>query len=177
MPAPADDHTLLRSPIGGSQPIGFDCRTGPPHESCNTKVVISKMREEMREEMQELFRLMQYNIAPMIQKEVAPMIQKEVAAALAQSVPCPETNAPIVSPSGPHHNTLGNIERTDAVAGSSGGPITQSSPQNEENDGTNKFLFVDGFFNFSDPGPETGTGDLADIVRDYCSPALHGLRH
>ncbi|GLT29954.1 hypothetical protein SLA2020_047820 [Shorea laevis] len=99
--------------------LGFHCRTRPPDESCYTEVVISKMLE-----MQEGFQRMEDNMDT--------KIQRSVVAALAQFGFCPQTNARIVSPAGPHHNPLGKHRGTNAAAGSSGGPITQSSPHNEE---------------------------------------------
>ncbi|GKV46047.1 hypothetical protein SLEP1_g53060 [Rubroshorea leprosula] len=63
---------------------------------------------------------------------INPMIQKSVAAVLASFGFFPQTNAPIVSPAGPHHDPLGMQGGTNAAAGSSGGPTTQSSPHNGE---------------------------------------------
>ncbi|GLT31844.1 hypothetical protein SLA2020_065520 [Shorea laevis] len=100
--------------------LGFHCRTRPPDESCYTEVVISKMLEMMQEGFQRM------------EDNMDTKIQRSVVAALAQSGICPQTNAPIVSPAGPDHNPLGKHGGTNAAAGSSGAPITQSSPHNEE---------------------------------------------
>ncbi|GKV46034.1 hypothetical protein SLEP1_g53050 [Rubroshorea leprosula] len=58
-------------------------------------------------------------------------VQRSVVAILAQYGLSLQTSAPIVSPAVPHHDPLSR-QGTNAAAGSSGGPTTQSSTHNGE---------------------------------------------
>ncbi|GKU93509.1 hypothetical protein SLEP1_g7101 [Rubroshorea leprosula] len=148
IPATTDNYTPHHIPIGGSQPSGLmanapktACQSvlpghnsrkvaqqnegpkwiNPPaqkqHDTyyvpeCYTEVVISKKLDQFRSEMQER------------QQRMEEAIQRFFVAA--------PTNAPIVSPTEPHHDPHGMQGGTNAAAGYSGGPTTQSFQHNEE---------------------------------------------
>ncbi|GKV46262.1 hypothetical protein SLEP1_g53259 [Rubroshorea leprosula] len=82
------------------------------------------MLDQIMSEMQERLQRTEDNINA--------QIQRSVVAALTEFGSCPQANAPIVSPTEPHHDPLDMQGGTNAATGSSGGPTTQSFSNNEE---------------------------------------------
>ncbi|GKV52762.1 hypothetical protein SLEP1_g59329 [Rubroshorea leprosula] len=159
MLATADNYTLHHISIGGSRPSGLMANApqiarqsvlpghgsrkvaqqneepksiNPPaqkqHDTyyvpeCYTEVVISKKLDQFRSEMQERLQQMEDNIKA---------IQRFFVAAPTQFRSCLQANAPIVSPTEPHHDPHGMQGGTNAAAVYSGGPTTLSFPHNEE---------------------------------------------